>query len=293
MTTHFINYNGQLINEDQNLFGINDQFVRYGDGLFETMLWKDGDIRFLDLHIERLQKGMRLLGYENRDVFDAYFLKMIAQELVHKNKLIGKRARLRLSVFRDSRGEGLSSFSNKAAYVLQVSGLPPEIRQKGLIVDLYTQVRKPFGDLSALKTNSFLVYVLAANFKKQMGVDEVFVLNQENLLCDGSQSNVFVYYQQNLYTPAISQGCVEGTMRKVVIDIAASLGIEVIEAELGPEILSKADEVFCTNAIRGVQWVKGYKHKRYFNIISKELHQALETWEYKKAPSDSENTPSE
>ena len=73
MTTHFINYNGQLIKEDQNLFGINDQFVRYGDGLFETMLWKDGDIRFLDLHIERLQKGMRLLGYENRDVFDAYF----------------------------------------------------------------------------------------------------------------------------------------------------------------------------------------------------------------------------
>ena len=101
------------------------------------------------------------------------------------------------------------------------------------------------------------------------------LLKQEGYLCESLSSNVFVWYEKKLYTPAISEGCIEGVMRKVVIEMALDSGIEVIEAQISPDILMAADEIFHTNAIHGVQWVMGYKQKRYFNRISRMLQEKL------------------
>src|SRR5690606_39973298 len=116
---------------------------------------------------------------------------------------------------------------------------------------------------------------------KDKGIyDYVLILIQDGYLCEGLTSNVFVYYNKTLYTPALNQACVNGVMRRVVMDIAASEGIPVVEAEIGPEIMKEADEIFCTNAVQGIQWVMGYKQKRYFNRISRILQERLETWSY-------------
>jgi branched-chain amino acid aminotransferase len=93
-------------------------------------------------------------------------------------------------------------------------------------------------------------------------------------------SNIFVYYEKVLYTPALSEGCIEGVMRRVVMDMAQDEGIEVVEAQISPEIMKRADEIFCTNAVQGVQWVMGYKQKRYFNKISRILQEKLQHWNY-------------
>jgi branched-chain amino acid aminotransferase len=69
-------------------------------------------------------------------------------------------------------------------------------------------------------------------------------------------------------------------MRRVVMDIAASEGIPVVEAQISPEIMKQADEIFCTNAVQGIQWVMGYKQKRYFNRISRILQERLTSWKY-------------
>jgi branched-chain amino acid aminotransferase len=103
----------------------------------------------------------------------------------------------------------------------------------------------------------------------------VFLINQNRYLCEANSSNIFVWYQNHLYTPALSEGCVEGVMRRVVIQLALDNNIPVTEAQINPEILNAADEVFLTNATKGIQWVMGYGVKRYFNRISKALMDEL------------------
>lgn len=290
MPKHYINYNGSLVLEDHTIFTANSRAFRYGDGIFETMLYKDGAIRFLDFHIERLQRSMQRLCIDSFGKFDAYFLKSAIDELIRKNNMLGQRVRVRLIVFRQ--GEGLyAPESNAAGYIFQVESFkePAKDKKTGLIIDLYTENKKPFGDLSDIKSNNSLIYVLAGLFKKKFDYDEVLILNQEGFLCEALTSNIFVYFEKTLYTPALNQGCIDGVMRRVVMDIAESEGIPVIEAQISPEIMKKADEIFCTNAIQGIQWVMGYKQKRYFNKISRTLQDKLNTWNYDKDVSANRN----
>lgn len=281
MPIHYINLNGAIVPEDQFIINAKSRAFRYGDGIFETMLYKDGDIRFLPFHIERLQKSMQMLYLEGASVFDAYFVKKSIEELIRKNNMVGQKVRVRLIIYRE--GEGLyAPDSNKSSYIIQVDRIHDNSKNKkmGLIVDLYTEYKKPYSDLSSLKTNNALIYVLAGIYKKKFDYDDVLILNQQGFLCEALSSNIFVYFEKTLYTPALNQGCIEGVTRRVVMDIAAAEGIPVVEAEISPEIMKSADEIFCTNSINGIQWVMGYKQKRYFNKISRILQERLASWSY-------------
>lgn len=276
MSINYINYNGTIVPGDMAVLTADNRAFRYGDGIFETMLFKDGTIRFLDQHIARLQRSMQKIHLEKATNFDAFFVKTITEELIRKNKMVGQTVRVRLIVFRA--GDGLySPLTNEPSYVLQVQKHenPQPNNKIGLIVDVYTEFKKPFSDLSELKSNNALLYVMAGLFKSQRKLDDVLILNQEGFLCEGLSSNVFIYYEKTLYTPALNQGCVDGVMRRVVMDIAEGEGIPVVEAQISPEIMKEADEIFCTNAVQGIQWVMGYKQKRYFNRISRILQERL------------------
>lgn|SRR5690606_14544909 len=283
MPIQYINFNGEIVPEDAKLLTADNRGFRYGDGLFETMLYQGGEIRFLHLHIERLQRSMQTIQLEQSTMFDEYFVKKITDELIRKNNMVGQRVRVRLTVFRD--GGGLyTPATNKPAFILQVQKMDIQLRDKkvGLIVDLYTELKKPYSDLSAIKSNNSLIYVLAGNYKKKFDYDDVFILNQEGFLCEALTSNLFIYYDKVLYTPALNQGCIDGVMRRVVMDMAEEEGIPVVEAQISPEIMKTADELFCTNAVQGIQWVMGYKQKRYFNKLSRILQEKLLTWSYDK-----------
>ncbi len=287
MPIHYINHNGTIIPQDNAILNVNSRALRYGDGLFETMLYQNGEIRFLPFHVERLQRSMQKLALDNPQKYDIYFIKTITDELVRKNNMIGQKIRVRLIVYRE--GGGLySPISNKTGFILQVDRVVDSLKDKkiGLIIGLYTEIKKPYSELSEIKSNNALVYVMAGLHKQKFDFDDVLILNQEGYLCEALSSNVFVYYEKTLYTPAINQGCINGVMRRVVMDIAESEGIQVIEAQINAEIMKKADEIFCTNAVQGIQWVMGYKQKRYFNKISRVLQEKLATWSYDQDDED-------
>lgn len=267
----FINFNGELIPNHTPLVGIHNRAFRYGDGLFESMRLMNGQLKFADLHADRLQKGMRALKIENISLFDAWFLKDKAEELAVMNK--ARHGRIRLTVYRDA--DGLyTPEANKAAWCMELQADNQEqylLNARGLIMDVFTELTKPLNYLSNLKTCNSLIYVMAGLYKNQVKADEVFILNQNGFLCESLSSNVFVLYQGHLYTPALSEGCIGGVMRQVVIRLALQLNIPVTEAQINPEILNQAEEVFLTNATRGIQWVVGSGIKRYFNSTSKRL----------------------
>lgn len=281
MPIHFINHNGTIVPQETTILSADSRALRYGDGLFETMLYQNGEIRFLNFHIERLQGSMQKLSLDNPQKYDNYFIKTITEELIRKNNMIGQKIRVRLIVYRE--GGGLyAPISNRTGFILQVDRITASLKDKkiGLIVGLYTEYKKAYSALAEIKSNNSLIYVMAGLYKQKFDFDDVLILNQEGYLCEGLSSNVFVYYDKVLYTPALNQGCINGIMRRVVMDIAHSEGIPVVEAQINAEIMKKADEIFCTNAIQGIQWVMGYKQKRYFNKISRVLQEKLQTWSY-------------
>jgi branched-chain amino acid aminotransferase len=271
----YINFNGEILPADSKLLTIANRSFRYGDGLFESMRMLKGQLKFVDLHADRLQRGMKALKIDGYSQMDTWFLKEKAEQLSMRNK--ARHGRLRLTVYRDA--EGLYTPSqNKMGYCLELQPADEPryfLNTKGLIVDIFTELPKPSNYLSNIKTCNSLTYVMAGIYKTQNNLDEALLLNQNGFLCEGSSSNVFVYYQNHLYTPALSEGCVEGVMRQVVIDLAKKNNIPVTEAQINPEILYEADEVFITNASRGIQCVMGYGIRRYFNKVSKMLMDEL------------------
>jgi len=275
MTPVFINFNGEILPANTKLLALNNRAFKYGDGLFETMRLMKGQLKFPELHAERLQKGMKALKIEGYSQMDAWFLKEKTADLARRNK--AKHGRFRLTVYRDS--EGLyTPTQNKMGWCLELQPVDEPryfLNEKGLIMDLYTEIPKPTNYLSNIKTCNSLIYVMAGLYKTQNKLDDVFLLNQHGNLCEASSSNIFISYKKNLYTPALSEGCVEGVMRQVTINLAKQNGIALTEAQISPDILYEADEVFLTNAGRGIQSVIGFGVRRYFNEMSKILVEEL------------------
>jgi branched-chain amino acid aminotransferase len=267
----FINLNGDIFPSDAKLLTTTNRGFRYGDGLFESMRLMKGELKFADMHADRLQRGMKALKIDGYSQMDAWFLKEKVAELSLRNK--AKHGRVRLNVYRDA--DGLyGPTMNRMGYCIELQPIDEPryfLNARGLIMDIFSDLPKPTSYLSNIKTCNALIYVMAAIFKTQHKLDEVFLLNQNGYLCEAGSSNVFIWYQDHLYTPALSEGCVEGVMRQVSINLAKKNNIPVTEAQLSPEILYEADEVFLTNASRGIQFVGGYGVKRYFNTISKVL----------------------
>lgn len=272
MQNTFILFNDEFFTANEAVLTASNRSFKFGDGLFESMRMRNGKLQFSEFHADRLQAGMKALKMEGFGLMDDYFLRQKTTELCKKNKWSGN-VRFRLTIYRD--GDGLyTPSSNNIGYLLE--GLPLnhtdyQLNNKGLIIDVYDEITKPINKLSNYKTTNALLYVMAGLHKKQHRLDEVFLLNQNGFLCESMSANIFVVYNKQIYTPALTEGCVAGVMRTAVMQIAKMNDLPLIEAQINPEILNEAEEVFVTNASCGISWVMGYGRKRYFNEISKQL----------------------
>lgn len=274
--SNYILFNDEFYHADAAILKASNRGFKFGDGLFESMRMCNGKLMFAEQHADRLRAGMKALKMDGYALLDEYFLRQKTAEIQKKNKL-GANARFRLSIYRD--GEGLYTPQiNKIGYLLEAKPLETstyELNQKGLIVDVYDEITKPLNKLANYKTSNALVYVMAGLFQKQNKLDEAMILNQQGFLCESTSSNVFVVYQNQIYTPALTEGCIAGVMRTVVLQLAKTHNFNLVEAQISPEILKEAEEVFVTNASSGIRWVMGYGRKRYFNEIAKELSAKL------------------
>ena len=150
------------------------------------------------------------------------------------------------------------------------------------MVDIYPEMNKSVNILSKYKSINSLLPVMAANFAKKNQLQECFILNAKGKIIETISSNVFIVSNGVLYTPPLEDGCIGGIMRMNVINTAIENGITVYENTLSPQNLLAADEIFLTNAIQGIQWVGGYKSKRYFNKISKKILELINKREVKR-----------
>lgn len=272
MSQKYILFNDEFHAVDAPILTASNRSFKFGDGLFESMRMIDHKLQFADFHADRLIGGMKALKMDGYALMDDYFLRQKTADLVKKNRWNGN-VRFRLSVYREGAGVYTPEI-NKAGYVLE--GMPLtsnqyELNSKGLIIDVYDEIAKPINKLSNYKTSNALPYVMAGIFKSQNRLDEAMILNQNGFLCESISANVFVVYNDQIYTPALTEGCVGGVMRSAVMQLCKMNDLALVEAQINPEILKEAEEVFITNATQGIQWVMGYGRKRYFNEVSKFL----------------------
>jgi branched-chain amino acid aminotransferase len=131
--------------------------------------------------------------------------------------------------------------------------------------------KKDINKLSVYKTLNCQLYVMAALSARDKGLDESLIQNNKLSIIESTSSNIFIVSNGVLYTPTLEDGCVAGTMRMNIINIALENKIKVYECTLSPHNLLAADEMFLTNAVRGIEWVVGYRTKRYYNDMSKRM----------------------
>lgn len=276
MSLQYLLFNDEFHSTDAPLLIASNRGFRFGDGLFESMRMINNKLQLADLHADRLIAGMKALKMEGHALMDDYFIRQKTADLAKKNRWNGN-VRFRLSVYRQGAGV-YTPEQNKAGYILE--GIPLksneyELNNKGLIIDVFDELTKPVNKLSNFKTSNALLYVMAGIFKSQQRLDEAIILNQYGFLCESISANIFVVYDNKIYTPSLAEGCVGGVMRTRIMQIARMNDMDLIEAQINPEILKEADEVFITNATQGIQWVMGYGRKRYFNEVSKFLIEKL------------------
>ena len=126
--------------------------------------------------------------------------------------------------------------------------------------------------LSTLKTNNKALNVVASIYANENDYDNCLLLNTNKNVVEALNSNVFIVKDKIIKTPPLTDGCLKGVMRKQIIEIIKMLPeYSIEETSISPFELQKADEVFLTNVIQGVQSVTKYRKKSFSNQLAKEL----------------------
>jgi len=266
----FINYNGRILPADEPLFSAKHRGLRYGDGLFETLLLENERAPLLPLHMERLLGGMKVLGFECPAHFSANFFEKEIQKL----SISHNTARIRLSIFRKEGGL-YTPQSDEVDFLLEwspVSSASFSIPQSGFL----PQYPLSPNLLSPYKTTNALPYILASRVRKSAGWEEGILLNQEGRVADGCYSNVFVVKNGCLLSPLVREGALAGVMRSVLIQTANLLQVPVEIRPLLVSELIEADEIWFSNAVRGIRWVQIFENRRLKNSLWHEFFQKIE-----------------
>jgi branched-chain amino acid aminotransferase len=275
-----MNFDGTVLPAGQSILTADNRGFRYGDGLFETMLVGVGRIRLWPYHFERLLSGMQLLRFESTASFTAAIERQILELCaVNNNGGAGEAAysRVRLTVFRGD-GSLTDAIDTFPHYIIQSSHWPPGPtgwNTDGLVIDIFADGRKACDAYATLKSNNYLLYSLAAMYGRQQGLDDCLVLNTHERLADSTIANLFYIKDQRLYTPPLSEGCVAGVMRRYLLEALPRAGYSVQEQPVSPEELAGADEVFLTNALRGIRWVRSFRGITYGNQLAATVYEQI------------------
>lgn len=241
---------------------------RYGDGLFETMKMISGRILLEDLHFDRLFTSLQIMKYKLPSFFTASLLKRQALNLCKENRC-ERQARIRLTIFRGN--GGLHDHDNSPHYLIECWLLSDTINQlnhDGLAIDTYPFARKSCDILSSLKSANFLPYVMAAEYAIENKLSDCLILNTNNGIADATIANVFIVKDGVIKTPSLTDGCVNGVMRKYLLGKLREAGYKIMEETIFENDLLSADEIFLTNAIAGIKWVKTFREKIYSNKLT-------------------------
>lgn len=267
-----INFNGNIVLKDSNILTENRSFL-YGDGVFETVKIVNGKILFLEDHYFRLMASMRVVRMEIPMNFTMEFFEEQILSLVKRNNLV-QSSRARITMFRNDGGYYLP-VTNDVSYLIHATALNEmsyTTNTNTYEVDLFKDFYITKQLLSSIKSTNKLLNVTASIYASENGLDNCILLNDTKNVVEAIQGNIFMLLGNKLITPPVSEGCLNGVMRKQVLALAKKLPeLTVVEEIISPFDLQKADQLFLTNVIKGIQPITKYRKKEFTTSLAQEL----------------------
>jgi branched-subunit amino acid aminotransferase/4-amino-4-deoxychorismate lyase len=272
----YVNNNGAILPNKGATIAAGNRSYLYGDGLFESVRIMNGKPINLENHYNRLVQGAKAIKMRFPAFFTVQFFEDKIVELANISG-ITDGGKCRISLDRALGGTYIPE-TNEISYFIEVYPYEAnffELNSKGFEIDIYQDQKKQNNFLANFKTKNGLLYVMTAIAAKEKNLDDMLLTNEKGVIIESSNSNLFIVSNGVLYTPGLEDGCLAGTMRMQVINLAIQHGIKVYECSIMPQNLLAADEIFFTNAIRGIVWVGGYRTKRYYNSLGRKLQSFL------------------
>ena len=260
-----INSNGNLVPSSEAGLSFFNRGFSYGDALFETVKAVGDKLLFWEDHYFRLMASMRLLRMEIPMTFTPEYFVDQCMQLIQVQEVNSSAWRLRLTVFRDSGGRYIPDH-NRVAFVIDCEPLPQDRfldEVTKYTVDLYKDHYVQAGMLPNLKTNNKVLNVLGSIFAKENDLDNCILVNDNKEVVEALQSNLFLLFGQEIHTPPLTSGCLDGIIRKQIIRLSKDLNLTLKETAINPFDLQKADELWLSNSIQGIRAVTNYRRKTY------------------------------
>ena len=269
-----INFNGKIVSSNSNFFNHQNRGFKYGDALFETVRIVNGKLLFWEDHYFRLMSSMRILRMEIPMEFTMEFLEEAFLKTIEANAYKDSTVRARLTVYRNE-GGNYTPTTNTSSFVISTAvietpfyTLDATFYEVELFKDFYVNADM----LSNLKTTNKLIHVVAGIYAKENAYNNCLLINSQKQVVEAINGNLFLVSGKTIKTPPLSDGCLDGILRKKLIEIISKWeNFELLETSISPFELQKADELFITNAIIGIQPISKYRKKEYSLEVAKSL----------------------
>ena len=269
-----INFNGSLLQENEANLSITNRGYAYGDSVFETIRVINGKVMFWEDHYFRLMASMRIMRMEIPHEFSPELLEEKIIDLIKENKLQDKPARVKFSVFRKEGGLYTPEVRDIEYFILtsEIKDSFYTLSDAFYEVELFKDHYINPGLLSTIKTNNKAVNVLGGIFAKENDYDNCLLVNEKKSVVEALNGNLFVIKGNKIKTPPLTDGALNGITRKQLINIIKKLQEYTFEeASVSPFELQKADELFITNVIVGIQPISKYRKKEFKRLVAKDL----------------------
>ncbi|MBS3993809.1 MAG: aminotransferase class IV [Bacteroidetes bacterium] len=267
-----VNLNGELVTDAA--LRIENRAFKYGDGIYDTVKVIAGEVQFLEAHYFRLMATMRILRMEipmhfTLEFYEQELLKSIAKVNISKTN------RVRASIYRT--GEGLyTPKSNVISYVIE-SSVYTDVSLKTYEIDIFKDFYISSTFLSTLKTTNRIHNVLASIYADENKIQNGVLINEKKQLVEAANANLFIIKDAVVITPPLSEGCLNGIMRRKLIEfLQKTPEFELIEAPILLTDLLQCQEVFITNSLIGIQSVTKFKKKDYKTELTQSIKATFE-----------------
>lgn len=272
-----INFNGNL-QDNNTVITNNNRAYAYGDGLFETIKAVHGKLLFFEDHYFRLMASMRIMRMEIPMSFTLEFLQDEILKTIKVNQLDTATCRVKLQVHRVEGGL-YEPESNDVEFIVSVKALDQDfylLNEGDYEVDLFKDFYVSPSLISTLKSNNKALNVVGSIYAKENKLDNCLLINTNKSVVEALNGNVFLVKGNTIKTPPLSDGCLKGIIRKQLIEIINLMEEYTLEeASISPFEIQKADEMFITNVITGIQPVSKYRKKQFATDVAKALLQKL------------------
>src|SRR5690554_648202 len=272
-----VNFNGKLTDSNQ-IISTEDRGFNYGDSLFETIKVSHGKLLFWEDHYFRLMASMRILRMEIPMNFTMEFLQEEILKLLTAKNALEQTLRVKLFINRKEGGLYLPE-TNDVDYIISSKPLDSDfylLNDTSYQVDLFKDFYVAPGLLSTLKTNNKVLHVVGSIYAKENKLQNCFLLNTNKQVVEALNGNLFLVTGTVIKTPPLLDGCLKGIMRKQLMEIIKQMPEYTLEeASISPFEIQKADEIFITNVITGIQPISQYRKKIFTNEVAKSLLQKL------------------